>query len=182
MTKSIPLRPTLSIQRIGIIIRNPRKQFLDLMLELFTSERWSLRCIQRETISISIFSLSLSLSLSPVYLQYSLDPTHSSRIISPVLISAAAALTLVGVNRFNRPISSSLPHTQAASSGAPGILGNSFLEGNTVESGFQGSWVGSCFAIMQCNFGGIAFVVVNRPTNRCLVLSGIWCQARQPFK
>ena len=69
MTKSIPLRPTLSIQRIGIIIRNPRKQFLDLMLELFTSERWSLRCIQRETISISIFSLSLSLSLpslSPV--------------------------------------------------------------------------------------------------------------------
>ena len=64
MTKSIPLRPTLSIQRIGIIIRNPRKQFLDLMLELFTSERWSLRCIQRETISISIFSLSLSLSLS----------------------------------------------------------------------------------------------------------------------
>lgn len=38
---------------------------------------------------------------------------------------------------------SSSPQTQAASSGAPGSLGNSLREGNRVESGFQGSWLGS---------------------------------------
>lgn len=46
-----------------------------------------------------------------------------------------------------RLTSSSFPHTQAASSGAPGIFGNSLREGNTVESGFQGSWLGSCTEI-----------------------------------
>lgn len=39
--------------------------------------------------------------------------------ISPVLISlAAAALTLVGVNRLRRPMKSDSPHTQAV--GIPG--------------------------------------------------------------
>lgn len=55
MTKSIPLSPALCVQRIGIIIRNPRKQLFDLMLELFASKRRSLGCIQREAIIISIY-------------------------------------------------------------------------------------------------------------------------------
>lgn len=54
MTESIPLRSALCIQRIGIIVRDSGKQFLDLMLEFLASKRWSLWCIQRETSYSSI--------------------------------------------------------------------------------------------------------------------------------
>jgi len=84
---------------------------------------------------------------------YCTDATHSRGIISPVLISVAAFLTRVGVNRLRRPIwkeknrysgtrrlglsltKSLFPQTHAASFGAPSMAGKSFLRGNDVESG-----------------------------------------------
>ena len=75
--------------------------------------------------------------------------TYFTCTISPVLISFAAAATRVGVNKFNRPIKSSLPQTQAASSGAPSIAGNSFRVGNLVEFGSHGIVVAVLFPVRK---------------------------------
>lgn len=77
---------------------------------------------------------------------------------SPVLISAEAAFTRVGVRRLMRPIYNSCkqncvvkiergstlsfsPQTHAAPGGAPGIDGNCFRVGKMVESGSKGEVV-----------------------------------------
>lgn len=54
MPKSIPLRPTLRIQGICIIIRNPRSSFFDRMLESLPSKCRRLRDVQWQTTIISM--------------------------------------------------------------------------------------------------------------------------------
>lgn len=50
-------------------------------------------------------------------------------------------------SKKTEPTESSSPHTQAASSGAPGRVGSFFREGNWVELGSQGSWSGSWIVV-----------------------------------
>jgi hypothetical protein len=92
--------------------------------------------------------------------------------ISPVLISFEASLTRVGVSKLTRPIylssiyvpehkfkklaESFSPQTQAASAGAPAMVGNSFLVGNVVHSGSHGIVVAVLFIMKN------ALVCVNR--------------------
>ena len=85
---------------------------------------------------------------------------------SPVLISAAAALIRVGVRRFRRPSCdackyivcatwiglhtlSSLPHTQAAFSGASSRRGTSLRDGKVVESGSKGRVISTWLELMM---------------------------------
>jgi hypothetical protein len=111
MAESIPLSSALRVHDIQIIIADSTSQGLDLMLEDFTSKpdstsqgldlmledftskRRSLGYVGREAIStLALFQRRRD------------GETYSNRTISPVLISAAAAFTLAGVRRFNRPI------------------------------------------------------------------------------
>jgi hypothetical protein len=93
MAESIPLSSALRVHDIQIIIADSTSQGLDLMLEDFSSKRRSLGYVGREAIStLALFQRRRD------------GETYSNRTISPVLISAAAAFTLAGVRRFNRPI------------------------------------------------------------------------------
>ena len=95
MPEPIPLSPALRVQCVKIVVSNILSQSLNLMLKAFAGECWDFGMIQGETSPIE-----LAQQKRPV-LQY----FYSNGTISPVLISlAAAALTLVGVKRFNRPI------------------------------------------------------------------------------
>lgn len=62
MPKPIPLRPTLRIQDICIIIRNTRSQFLDAMLESLASKCRRLRDAQWQTTIINIHNTCVNSS------------------------------------------------------------------------------------------------------------------------
>jgi hypothetical protein len=95
MPEPIPLGSTLGVQFIFVVICNTLDQWLDCMYELLSIESWLFGDIQRKA---RIFAISTG-SVGEQ------DPSsYSNGTISPVLISAEAAFTLVGVRRFNLPI------------------------------------------------------------------------------
>ena len=67
-------------------------------------------------------------------------------VCQPAVSTVSQFLTSYNVKHETRDhlTWSSLPQTQAAPSGAPGILGTSFLDGKRVQFGSQGILSGSC--------------------------------------
>lgn len=95
MSESIPLSSTLCVERICIVECNILEDGLDLMLELFTAKRGGFWHVHGKTGSTE--------SAKKVLGQYLMAFTDSSRIISPVRISATDCLTRCGVRRFSLP-------------------------------------------------------------------------------
>lgn len=152
VSETVPLRTTLCIHVVKVIVHNSFYQSLDLMLENLAAKCGSAGDVERETIRLATSSLEYC-------------DTDFTGTISPVLISLAAAATRDGVRRLSRPICPAIsmkwdlvrdhftlslsPQTQAASAGAPGICGSSFRVGKIVLLGSQGIVVAVLFMVKK---------------------------------
>lgn len=96
MSETIPLGSALGVQLIFIVIGNAFRQWLDGMFEFLPTETWLFGNVQWETVYLAV-SMGC-------YMVREGGRAYSNGTISPVLISADAALTLCGVKRFNLPI------------------------------------------------------------------------------
>ena len=93
VSKPVPLCPTLGVKVVYIIIGDVLRQSLDFVFKALSSESRGFWVVQRPT-------KYRYLTESPEVFAI----TYLIGTISPLLISLeAAALTLVGVRRFNRP-------------------------------------------------------------------------------
>lgn len=108
MAESIPLGATLSVQSVRIIVGNAINQTLDVVLELLPAKSGCLGNIEGEATWLSEWMSQFNksgrmwvglravvLSCTTVIPRRCNDSreAHSNRTISPVVISAAAALT-----------------------------------------------------------------------------------------
>ena len=92
MSEAIPLSTTLCVENVFVIVSDIFHERFDLVLKGLTSETRDLGDIQWQAERVVLAEEYQSGVLA-----------YLSDTISPVLISAAAALTLVGVSRFNLP-------------------------------------------------------------------------------
>lgn len=96
MAEAIPLRATLRVQRVAVIVGDILREGFDRVLEGLTAKSGLLGHIERKAVHpVSMARLTQCQDRGAA--------AYSSRTISPVWISAADALTRCGVRRFNLP-------------------------------------------------------------------------------
>jgi hypothetical protein len=99
MSESIPLRSTLCIELVRVVVCDPFQQRFDTVDEFLSTKARLLWHIQGKAVVSYVLASGFDLNGR---LGGKGNP-YFSGTISPVLISAAAAFTRFGVKRFSRP-------------------------------------------------------------------------------